>query len=111
MLRSIVVVAFVLGFLSLSTFGRTQTANGSLQAELLEDRIGLKETMHKIAAEMPADKYSFKATEAEETCGERTVHVASTNVYFLGLLGGSATKPAIDPKATSKESALKAICA
>jgi uncharacterized damage-inducible protein DinB len=109
LLRSIVVVAFALGFLSLSRFGQTQTANVSLQAELLKDWIGLKDTMHKIAAEMPADKYSFKATEAEETFGERTLHVASTNVYFLNLLGGSAAKPTIDPKATSKESALKAL--
>jgi len=109
MLRSIVVGVFVFGFLSLSAFGQTPTANASLQAELLKDWTGLKDTMHKIAADMPADKYSFKATEAEETFGERTVHVAATNVYFLGLLGGSATKPAVDPKATSKEAALKAL--
>lgn len=108
MLRTIVAV-FVVGFLSLSMRGQAQTAKVSLQAELLKDWMGLEETMHKIAAEMPADKYSFKATEAEETFGERTVHVAATNVYFLNLLGGSATKSAIDPKATSKEAALKSL--
>ncbi len=108
MLRAIVGV-FGFGFLSLSAFGQAQTANVSLQTELLKDWIGLKETMHKIAAEMPADKYSFKATDAEETFGERTVHVAATNVYFLSLLGGSATKPTIDQKATSKDAALKAL--
>ena len=89
MLRAIVGV-FVVGFLSLSASGQAQTENVSLQAELLKDWIGLKETMHKIAAEMPADKYSFKPTPAQQTFGERTVHVATTNVYFLGLLGGTA---------------------
>jgi uncharacterized damage-inducible protein DinB len=108
MLRAIVaVIAFA--SLSLSAFGQTQTATPSLQAELLKDWTGLKETMHQIAAEMPADKYSFKPTEAQQSFGERTVHVATANVYFLSLLGGSATKPTIDPKATSKDAALKAL--
>jgi len=100
---------FALGLVTLSTSGQAQTDNASLQAELLKDWTGLKDTMHKIAAEMPADKYSFKPTPAQETFGERTVHVASTNVYFLDLLGGTATKPTIDPKATGKDAALKAL--
>jgi uncharacterized damage-inducible protein DinB len=108
MLRAIVGV-FVFGFLSLSAFGQAQTESVSLQAELLKDWIGLKETMHKIAAEMPADKYGFKPTPEQQTFGERTVHVATTNVYFLSLLGGTATKPTIDSKATSKDAALKAL--
>jgi len=64
--------------------------------------------MHKIAAEMPADKYSFKPTPEQQAFGDRVVHVATTNVYFLSLFGGTATKPTIDPKATSKDAALKA---
>lgn len=108
MLRAIVGV-FVVGFLSLAVPGQAQPEKVSLQAELLQDWIGLKETMHRIAAEMPADKYSFKPTPAQQTFGERTVHVAATNLYFLGLLGGTATKPTIDPKATSKDAALQAL--
>ena len=108
MLRAIVGV-FVVGSLSLSASGQAQTEKLSSQQELLKDWIGLKETMHKIAAEMPADKYGFKPTEAQQTFGERTVHVATTNVYFLSLLGGTVAKPTIDPKATSKDAALKAL--
>jgi len=108
MLRSMLGV-FVFGFLSLSALGQAQTENVSLQTELLKDWTGLKDTMHKIAAEMPPDKYSFKPTPEQQTFGERTVHVATTNVYFLSLLGGTATKPTIDPKATSKDAALKAL--
>jgi uncharacterized damage-inducible protein DinB len=108
-LRRTLVGVFVLGFLPLSAFGQAQPEKVSLQAELLKDWAGLKDTMHKIAAEMPADKYGFKPTPEQQTFGERTVHVATANVYFLGLLGGSATKPTIDPKATGKEAALKAL--
>jgi uncharacterized damage-inducible protein DinB len=112
LLRAIVGV-FAFGLLSLSASGQAQTqtqaAGPSLHAEMLKDWTALKETMHKIAAEMPADKYNFKPTEAQQSFGERTVHVANANVYFLNLLGGNATKPTIDPKATSKDAALKAL--
>jgi len=108
MLRAMVGV-FVGGFLSLSAPGQAQTGNVSLLAELLKDWTGLKDTTHQIAAEMPADKYSFKPTDGQQTFGERTVHVATTNIYFVSLLGGTATKPTIDPKATSKDAALKAL--
>ena len=107
-LRAIVGV-FAFGLLALSVSGQAQTESVSLQAEVLKDWTGLGETMHKIAAEMPADKYSFKPTAGQQTFGERTVHVATANVYFLGLLGGTATKPTIDPKVTSKDAALKAL--
>ena len=98
---------FACGVLSLSVSGQAQTV--SLKSELLNDWNGLKDTMHKIAAEMPADKYGFKATPAQQTFGERTVHVATTNVYFLSLIGGAATKPTIDSKVTSKDAAIKAL--
>jgi uncharacterized damage-inducible protein DinB len=103
---------FAIGFMSMSQPGGAQTpaAQGaSVQAEILKDWAALKDTMHKIAAEMPADKYSFKPTPGQQSFGERTVHVANANVYFLGLLGGNAAKPTIDPKATTKEAALKAL--
>ena len=100
---------FTLGLLAVSAPGQAQTDQVSLQAELLKDWIGLKDTMHQIAAEMPADKYGFKPTDAQQTFGERVVHVAGANVYFLSLLGGTAAKPAIDTKATGKDAALKAL--
>jgi len=100
---------FTLGLLALPAPGQAQTDQVSLQAELLKDWIGLKDTMHQIAAEMPADKYGFKPTDAQQTFGERVVHVAGANVYFLSLLGGTAPKPAVDTKATGKDAALKAL--
>jgi len=108
-LLRVIVGVFAFGVASLSASGQTPVKTVSLQAELLKDWIALRDTMHQIAAEMPADKYTFKATDAQQTFGERTVHVATANVYFLSLLGGSAPKPTIDPKATGKDAALKAL--
>jgi uncharacterized damage-inducible protein DinB len=103
--------ALVLNSFSLSVPGRAQAQaqSVSLQAEVLKDWTALKDSMHKIAAEMPADKYTFKPTDGQQTFGERVVHVATANVFFLGLLGGNAPKPAIDPKVTTKDAALKAL--
>ena len=105
--------AFVSVMAAFGTTGGTtyaQAPNVSLQAEMLKDWSALKNTMHQIAAEMPADKYSFRPTEAQQTFGERVVHVASSNVFFLNALEASGVaKPTIDPKATSKEAAIKAL--
>lgn len=98
-----------IGIVFMCTPGGAQTQQASQQAELLKDWTALKATMHAIAAEMPAEKYTFRPTEAQQTFGERTVHVASVNVGLLGLLGGTTPRPTIDPKATTKEAALKAL--
>jgi uncharacterized damage-inducible protein DinB len=83
----------------------------SLQGDMLKDWTSLKETMAKLADAVPADKYSFKPTPAQQTFGERVVHVATINNRFLGFLGGKAAAPTVDAKAAamSKEAALKAM--
>ncbi len=81
----------------------------SIQAELLKDWTDLKATMSKIAAEMPEDKYTLKPTPAQQTFGERVVHVATTNVFLMRLFGGKAAAPMIDAKATTKAAAIKAL--
>jgi uncharacterized damage-inducible protein DinB len=98
-----------LALISMSSSSPAQAQSVSLQAEALKDWTALKDTMHKIAAEMPPDKFTFKPTDGQQTFGERVVHVASSNVFFLGLLGGSAPKPTIDQKATTKDAAIKAM--
>jgi uncharacterized damage-inducible protein DinB len=83
----------------------------TLKGDLLKDWTSLKETMSKIVSAMPDDKFSFKPTPAQQTFGERVVHVATVNNRFLGLLGGKATAPTVDPKAAAmtKAAALKAM--
>lgn len=98
-----------LALVTMSAFTPARAQGPSLQAEALKDWTALKDTMHKIAAEMPAEKYTYKPTDGQGTFGERVVHVAGSNVYFMGLLGGNAPKPTIDQKATTKDAALKAL--
>ena len=81
----------------------------SVQAEMLKDWTGLKETMDKIASAMPDDKFSFKSTPAQRDFGEQIMHVAQVNARFLGLVGAKATAPSIDPKATGKAATIKAM--
>ena len=81
----------------------------ALKAEILTDWTALKGTMDKLAAEMPDDKYTFKPTPAQQTFGERVVHVATVNAGILGGIGGKAAKPTIDAKATTKAAAIKAL--
>jgi uncharacterized damage-inducible protein DinB len=108
-LRATTAGVFALVLVSLSMSVPAQAQGVSLQADVLKDWTALKDTMHKIAAEMPADKYTYKPTDGQQTFGERVAHVASSNVFFLGLLGGNAPKPTIDPKVTTKDAAIKAL--
>jgi uncharacterized damage-inducible protein DinB len=104
------IVVFTVGVIALFGANRAHTQTLSLQVELLKDWSALKTTMHRIADEMPADKYGFRPTDAQQTFGERTVHIAIVNVALLSALGETAfPKPAIDPKATAKAAALNAL--
>jgi uncharacterized damage-inducible protein DinB len=98
---------FVFAILALTRSAAAQ--NPSIQAELLKDWTALKETMNKIASEMPADKYTAKPTPPQQSFGERVLHVAQVNTRFLGLLGGKAAAPKIDAAMTAKDAALKAM--
>jgi len=79
----------------------------SIQADLLKDWTSLKDTMHKIATEMPDDKFTFKATPAERDYGQQIMHVAQVNAMLLKALGAKAPAPAIDMKATGKAATIK----
>jgi uncharacterized damage-inducible protein DinB len=92
------------------TFPAAQT-QASLKAEMLKDWSDLKATMVRIAGEMPADKFGFKPTPAQQSFGERVVHVATVNNRFLGSIGGKAAAPALEAKtaAMTKDAAIKAM--
>jgi len=87
------------------------SATASIQAEVLKDWTALKETLMKIADEMPAEGYSFKPTPAQETFGRRVVHIAVGGNRFLELMGGKTAAPKIDAAAAamSKAAAMKAL--
>lgn len=56
---------------------------------------------------MPEDRYGYKPTPAQQSFGERVLHVASVNVDLMRTLGAKTPPPQIDMKATSKAGALK----
>lgn len=80
-----------------------------VKAEVLKDWAGLKDAMMKIADAMPEDKFAYKSTPAQRSYGEQILHVANINLAVLGSIGGKATAPAINPKATAKAEILKAM--
>ena len=62
-----------------------------------------------LAGAMPEDKYSFKPTPAQQSFGERVLHVAQVNLMVLQGLGARTRAPAIDMNATAKVPAMAAL--
>lgn len=58
---------------------------------------------------MPEDKYSYKPTPAEQSFGERVLHVAQVNLMPLQAFGAETPVPAIDMNSTSKAAAVAAL--
>ena len=84
-------------------------AQSGVKDEVLKDWAGIKDTMMKIAAAMPEDKFGFKATPAQRSYGEQVLHIAGANVNFLKGLGGTAAAPTLNLKATSKADIVAAL--
>jgi len=81
----------------------------SLKAELLKDWLEMKDTIHKLAEAMPADKYTFKTTPAQRDFSQQVTHIAGANVSNLRFLGGKAVAPAVTRNSVPKEEAIKAM--
>jgi len=81
----------------------------SLQDNALQDWTRLKDTMMKIAAAMPEDKFGYRATPPERTWGEQILHVAEANIVQMGRLGAKAPAPAYNMKATARAEILKTL--
>jgi uncharacterized damage-inducible protein DinB len=102
--------AVAVGLVTVFGFSSVSTQNVSMHAELVRDWSALKTTVARMAAEMPADNYAFRPTPGQQSFGERVVHIAAVNVGLLGSIDASGTaKPTIDPKVTTKDTALKAL--
>jgi uncharacterized damage-inducible protein DinB len=100
-------VSLVLLLVAVVTPASAQSA--SLRDELLKDWLELKETMHRLAEAMPADRYTFKPTPPQRDFGQQVLHVANANVLNLAFMRGTARPPAIDRTASAKEAAIAAM--
>ena len=65
--------------------------------------------IYGLAGAMPEDKFNYKPTPAQESFGERVLHVAQVNLMLLQALGAKTPAPAIDPNATSKAASMAAL--
>jgi uncharacterized damage-inducible protein DinB len=65
--------------------------------------------IYGLAAAMPEDKFNYKPTPAQQSFGERVLHVAQVNLMLLQALGAKTPAPAIDANATSKGASMAAL--
>jgi hypothetical protein len=65
--------------------------------------------IYGMANAMPEDKFAFKPTPAQQSFGERVLHVAQVNLMLLQALGAKTPAPTIDMTATSKAASLAAV--
>ena len=70
----------------------------SLQQGTLRDWTMQKDTMMKISAAMPEEKFGFKPTPPQRNFGEQVLRVVEANVNQIGRLGAKATPPVYNMK-------------
>jgi uncharacterized damage-inducible protein DinB len=84
--------------------------NSQVLMQLRSDWQAQKDMLMKIADAMPENKFAYKSTPPQRTYGEQIMHVASTNVDLLKVLGGSAAAPGFTAEsAKTKADILKAL--
>jgi hypothetical protein len=70
----------------------------SIQTNLLADWTTQKDTVMKIAAAMPEDRFGYKPTPPQRNDGEQILHIAEANVNQMKRLASKETAPVIDMK-------------
>ena len=81
------------------------TLAGDVQSDLERTR----ELIVNAVMAMPDDKFAFKPTPAQQSFGERVMHVVQVDGFLFNALGGKTPRPAINDKATSKADILTAL--
>jgi uncharacterized damage-inducible protein DinB len=82
----------------------------TVRGDLLADWREQKDMMLKAADAMPEDKFGFKSTPPQRSYGEQVMHIASTNVDLLKMVGGQAAAPTFTAdSAKTKADMLKAL--
>jgi len=84
--------------------------NSQVLIQLRSDWQAQKDMLVKIADAMPEDKFTYKSTPPQRSYGEQIMHVASSNVELLKMLGGNAAAPGFTAEsAKTKAELLKAL--
>ena len=64
--------------------------------------------IYGVASAMPEEKFNYKPTPAQQSFGERVLHVAQVNLMLLQALGAKTPVPTVDTNATSKSASIAA---
>ena len=105
MFRTLVLA--LLGLLLSAGPAATQTVD--LRNELLRDWLEMKDSMRRLADEMPKETFSYRPTEAQRSFGQQVLHVATANRLNLQFLGSGEPAPVIDRSATAKADVIAAM--
>ena len=65
--------------------------------------------IYGLASVMPEEKFNYKPTPAQQSFGERVLHVAQVNLMLLQALGAKTPMPTVDTNATSKGASIAAL--
>jgi uncharacterized damage-inducible protein DinB len=84
-------------------------ACSSLICEIENDWSRNNAVLYGLADAVPGDKYGFKPTPAQQSFGERVLHVAQVNLMLLQALGAKTPAPSVDGNATSKAASMSAL--
>src|SRR5688572_659655 len=89
--------------------GPAPAACTSIACDVTSDWARTARQITTIADAMPEDKWGFKATPAQRSYGEQVMHIVTTDLTFIGALGGKTPAPMINTKATSKAEVMAAL--
>src|SRR5437879_4345841 len=98
-MRPVLRMLSIIGLVFIVSAPTAVAQSATLNGELLKDWIDMKNTLMKLANEMPEDKYSYKSTPPQRDFGQQVLHIAGANVTNLNFLRGKATPPTINRNA------------
>ena len=81
----------------------------TVACDIQADWEGNRGALVGIANAMPDDKFGFKPTPAQESFGERVMHIVGIDIKLMSTLGGKTPAPAVNLKATSKADIMAAL--
>ena len=81
----------------------------TLAGDVQNDLDRTRELVLNLVDAMPDDKFGFKPTPAQQSFGERAMHIAQADQFILGTLGGKSPAPKINAQATTKADILAAL--
>jgi uncharacterized damage-inducible protein DinB len=89
--------------------GPAAPACTTIACDVQQDWDRLREQVINAADAMPEDKWDFKPTPAQQSFGERVMHIVTTDAALLRTLGGKTPAPMINAQAKSKADVMAAL--